>query len=208
MAVARFQVSVPFAPDLPENVVVNTLYFNDTFPAVTLDPAGTDWTQLANDVATLWQNNVTGSGTLRPIRVKVYDAKGTPPNDPLVDITKNPTGTLVTPTIPTEIAMCLSFKGGQRPWQRGRIYLPCFIMGGMNTGGVLGSRPTQAQMDQCLLLADGLAGIGGLNIDWSVFSRKLSTQYKVTTAWADDAWDTQRRRGLAPTRRTSKGYSG
>ena len=202
--VIKFQVSTAFFPEMPKNVVTNTLYFrNNSLLADTSVPlAGTDVGTLADDLAAIYDSALTPVGSKR-ITVKAYDVEGAPPHDPLVTSTKNPAATLTSPSMPSEVALCLSFRGGLRPWQRGRIYLAPWLMG---MGAA--DRPSAAQRTQALNLADSFSSLGGANIDWVVWSHNRHSAIQVNYAWVDDAWDTQRRRGLAPTTRTSKTVSG
>jgi hypothetical protein len=44
-----------------------------------------------------------------------------------------------------------------------------------------------------------LTGLGGVNVDWVVWSSKLRTSVPVTDWHVDNAFDTQRRRGIGAT---------
>jgi hypothetical protein len=70
------------------------------------------------------------------------------------------------------------------------------------------ARPTSAVRNRVAELVPILAGLGGLDVDWVVYSRVTDTARKVTNWWVDDAWDIQRRRGLRPTTRTEGTTSG
>lgn len=204
MAVARFQVSVPFAPDLPENVVVSTFHLNDTIPNEF--PGSTDWAALASAAAAAWEDGWIGTAPLQRITVKVFGVTGPPPHDPIATHVRNPAAGIPTPNHPTQLAMCLSYKGGQRPWQRGRIFLAPWqssVFGSASPG----PRPTTDIRNRALQLADALAALGGADIDWSVWSRVKSEATAVNQAWVDDSWDIQRRRKQRPTARTVKAYS-
>lgn len=205
MAIGKFQVTLPFGPALPENVVVHTFYLNDTLPNEW--PGSTDWGKLCDDAAAAWQSSWTLTTSIRPITVKVYNAQGAPPHDPLHTSTLNATAALNTPNWPTQLAMCLSFKGGQRPWQRGRMFLApwtCATFAGVSS---IANRPSTAMQNQALSLADALAGLGGIDIDWGVYSKTHDSWVSMTQAWVDDSWDIQRRRKLDPTGRVTKSYS-
>jgi hypothetical protein len=43
--------------------------------------------------------------------------------------------------------------------------------------------------------------IGGEDVEWAIYSPTANLHKTITDIWVDDAWDTQRRRGLAPTTR-------
>ncbi len=73
-------------------------------------------------------------------------------------------------------------------------------MGPFFAGGMLG-RPSATQQTALLDLASDLAALGGADVAWVIYS-PTDNQYRgVTNAWVDNAWDTQRSRGLAPTSR-------
>lgn len=128
---------------------------------------------------------------------KIYDLEGTPPVLPMATVTRN-AGILHTSTYPREIALCLSFNGGQRqPRQRGRLYIPPQFI-----GASLALRPTVAQTDAIVQFANNLHGVGGANVDWIVWSRVNRSATGVNEAWVDDEWDIQRRRGLRGTTRS------
>jgi hypothetical protein len=47
-----------------------------------------------------------------------------------------------------------------------------------------------------------LSAVGGVNVDWSVYSPTTGQNNAITNLWVDNEWDTQRRRGLRPTSRS------
>lgn len=140
--------------------------------------------------------------------IKVYDIDQPTPRVPLVERDDfgpfSPTGS---GAFPTEVAMCLSYRGvlvsgepkGRR---RGRVYLgPLSANAAYNES--TGCRPSanlvSALSDAVQALSDGLDGSGVLH---SVWSRTDDELYNVVQYWVDNAFDTQRRRGLAPTTKT------
>lgn len=125
--------------------------------------------------------------------------------------------------LPEEVAAVMSFNGDLtdvpvsetnpspppatiRPAQRrrGRIFL-----GPLNAsaGGVQGSflRPAGVLRTDLGKAAIDLAGTvaGGGTFVWGVWSKADAEVWEVIGGYVDDAWDTQRRRGLAPTVRTA-----
>jgi hypothetical protein len=75
----------------------------------------------------------------------------------------------------------------------------------------MADRPTGAIRTALLELATRLGDVGGGDIDWCVYS---PTQFAISGSlgpsfepvkhvWVDDAWDTQRSRGLEPTMRSA-----
>jgi hypothetical protein len=174
------------------------------------DPgADTDWSNLAEDLATAlqgWQNPTRG------LTVKLYDigqdatkANGKPPNRPKATATRN-LGNCDESPHPRDIALCLSFNGGPNAkTNRGRIYVPIWAIQG---SGQLAVRPTSGNRAVVGALPTIFANLGGANVDWIVWSRKANAATKVERWYVDDEWDTQRRRGLKSTARTSGTTSG
>lgn len=200
----KFQVSVPGASTLPRDAYTNTVHFVDNAIASDAPFVGTDVDALAGDIAAAFEEFWFGLAPARKITVKAYDLDGPPPHDPLVTHVRNPAGTVANINYPGEIALCLSFKGGNRPWQRGRIYLAPQLATGFTGPTSLAPRPPTALMDMALNLGGALSGIGGANIDWVVHSATRGVNFPVTDCWVDDEWDTQRRRGTRPTLRRTR----
>jgi hypothetical protein len=179
---------------LPRDAAINTVYFNDH--GVTSDPDG-----LCGDVADMYLTNLTRTV---PIEVTAYDMADTKPRVPKGHAVRN-VGVSGTPGgVPREVAITLSFYAGtNRPRNRGRIFLPVYLMG---LGGI-GQRPTSGQIDRALAWAvtpdASLPDIGGVDVEWCVWSETDQQAKPVTAGWVDDEWDTIRSRGLRSTTRTT-----
>lgn len=113
---------------------------------------------------------------------------------------------------PSEVAMCLSYEttpGGGIPQarKRGRVYLGPFVN---NTGTGLPNRPDAEFRSSVVRRAQKLAASWHLidGFTWSIYSPTLDQAFPVVRAWMDDAWDTQRRRGDAPTSEVSQAIDG
>jgi hypothetical protein len=130
--------------------------------------------------------------------------------------------------LPSEVAMCVTIIGQgrdqvspevadnldpsgvddadiarDRPMQRrtGRIYVGDFSIGAVGSDG----RPTSALRSRLLAGAAALdAELELVGCSLAVWSRKNATMYEAVGAFVDDAFDTQRRRGLAPLVRTQQ----
>lgn len=118
--------------------------------------------------------------------------------------------------MPGEVSVCLSFRGayGQlleelgttRPKARvrGRIYEGPLVA---QTGSGVPVRPDSNMRAMLLDFADRLGDVSGIpelvavNAQWVVWSRTNASSVPVVEAWVDNAYDTQRRRGVAPTSR-------
>lgn len=113
---------------------------------------------------------------------------------------------------PTEVATCITFKcdpygGYNRQSFYNRVYLgPLAIAAGI-TGGTGGARPKAAFREDVVEAYNALQArldiIGVDAVRHAVFSPKHQTSALVTSGWIDNAWDTQRRRGLDPDTKTS-----
>lgn len=124
----------------------------------------------------------------------------------------------VSPGLPAEVALCLSFRGADttaRARNKGRVYLGPWAFPAMAAGGPDGigggthqySRPHNTLMANIgeaatILLASGHSGVGdGDPCPWVVWSRVDHQVRQVVTGWIDNEWDTQRRRGADATTR-------
>lgn len=192
----RAQIGWQVGSNLPRDVMQITPCFR---AQADLDPAGTAYQDLADDlldVIDTW----TGAAT-RQITVKLYKIGEAKPNRPKATSVKY-AGTNAEANCPRELAVCLSFNGGQNaPRQRGRLYLPAFLTANLATGVPV--RPTLTIRDKVGALAPAFAALGGINIDWIVWSPTNSSATKVSNWFVDDEWDAQRRRGLKPTARSA-----
>jgi hypothetical protein len=142
------------------------------------------------------------------------DLAGTPAGSPVfmglltnLDVNVSANG------LPNEMALCLTaaadfgadveFAPGSRPRarDRGRVYL-----GPFNTDAMESSGPGSATVPSPGII-DVIVGAGQFLMDdpdteWVVWSRRAAGVKTVTSAWVDNAWDVQRRRGERPTAKT------
>lgn len=101
---------------------------------------------------------------------------------------------------PAEVALCLSYATSEdpdssTPRRRGRIYCGPIA-------SPTGERPAPSLRDHILDFGELLASAGNAgNTTWMMYSRMDNTYHKIESIWCDDAWDTQRRRGIAPSTR-------
>jgi hypothetical protein len=129
-------------------------------------------------------------------------------------------------SLPREVAACLSYHadmtglpedvpggapgpaGDTHPAarHRGRIYLGPLannaLGAGVNGPGVYsGLRTSATNAAASFMSAMGAIAIGPVR--WCVWSRVNHALYPITGGWMDDAFDTQRRRGIEATQRTT-----
>jgi hypothetical protein len=175
---------------LPRDRLVITPHFRDQ--GVTTDPDN------------LCQDMADGLNALdlvtTEIRVTAYDAESPAPSYPVGTGVANE-GVVATSSLPREVALCFSFYSERNiPRQRGRVFWPMPVMGAFD----LGLRPPEVTRQY---VGEGLAtlfsDLGGVDVDWVVWSRVDDEARPVSNWWVDDEWDTIRSRGLRATTRTT-----
>lgn len=135
--------------------------------------------------------------------MKFYALPGVEPNYPYAEETWNftsaPTGT----GLPRECAIVLSFQGSRaagfpQARRRGRIYIGP-VLANTNVSGRPSSTTTQDIADAAEALRTALL------VDpqhyWAVWSTVDQEAVQIENGWVDNAFDTQRRRGVATTSR-------
>lgn len=193
-----FQVAMPYGGTLPNQVCVNVLHFEHSLGGL----FGTDLDSFCDNIATAYDTFLgTGQGGNK-MTIKAYRTEGPPPHDPQTTVVKNPAATPKNVSGPPQIAVCLSFKGGQRAWERGRVYLAPQLSTSFGSGG-LAERPSGALMDTVNLLAQAFADAGGPDWSFGVLS-KTHGFTKMAESWCDNSWDTQRRRKFDVTDRRTR----
>lgn len=186
--------------DLPRDHCTNTLYFDTDSPFTWLDEQieGIQETDLAVDLRDVFRNrwfHTTGMG----VEVKIYDMQDALPRRVRGHANwAAATGENSGASAPRDVACCLSFRGSANTKRtRGRIYV------GPYTAAQANERPSTGVTDNLMVLAQGIADLGGVNIDWCVRSSFGNAMHPVKHAWADNEWDTMRSRGLRATTRST-----
>lgn len=174
--------------------ITNTVYFND-------QGVGTDADNLAQDVATLFATYRAYPTGWSSVNCRLYDMAEPAPREIQGEANAAANAAAGAPG-PREVALCLSFHGDRNlPRQRGRIYV------GPWTTAVMGERPAPATITVLQTLRQGLANIGGVDVQWCVYSPTDSIGggtpvfRQVKAGWIDDEWDTIRSRGRKYTAR-------
>lgn len=186
MPIFRLQCAWQLDTGFPRDQIVITPHFNDV-------GAFTDADSLCEDLADALQTWDTTAGQ---ITVKAYDAQGTPPVFPTGSAVRN-VGVFTASDLPREIACCLSFYSGQNvPRKRGRLYIPACVI-----SAAMANRPNLTTRTKVGALATIFADLGGVDVDWCVYSRTTDEAHSVSNWWVDDEWDTVRSRGLTATTR-------
>lgn len=212
MPVIRLQVELPMDTAVPQDAVVNTLYYSR--PLANFDTAAL--TVVVDTVAGAYAGIVSHlASTINPTAVQftAYDLNDPEPRVPIHQETRN-IGVTATTVMPHEVALCLSYSAlpvsGIPPARlRGRIYLgPFSAAASNNTTG----RPTAAVLSAVAGMGDVLGDDPDLDVvgvQWVVYSptRRGAGSAEngialVRQGYVDDAWDSQRRRGISPGTRT------
>lgn len=175
----------------------NTLFF-------AVDGAGAppDYEDLAQDLLVIYQNRSWCAGC--KIEVRAYNMADAKPRPERAFKTSTMTGSY--PNGPGQVALCLSYYSQRNlPRQRGRIYCGPF--------GQPSLRPSSPEIALLMTHAQDLAGLGGLNVDWSVYSPTKAAlgedpTMTISNYWVDNSWDIQRRRKLEATSRSAGSTSG
>lgn len=187
---------------LPEDRIINAWSFTtaaskDDSEAESIDDALIAFYGDIADLLSVW---LSGSVTF-----KFYDRADATPRVPWFTETRVITG-ISASTLPHEVALCLSFAAapvsGQPPARRrGRVFL-----GPLSQGAASAStgRPAAGVISSIVLAAQDLLDAStGASWSWSIYSTVDDATREVLSGWVDDAFDTQRRRGVAPVGRTT-----
>lgn len=195
MARHDLQVVLKNASGLPQDVYINTLHFEVNAP----DTLG----GTMDDVAAAYLAHAQiFAGYINGMTIKAYPP-GLNPGGP--ELQKNYTFAGTGGNSAAEVACCLSYATvddpeASLPRRRGRIYI-----GPLSGVQITNVRPSAFLQTEILALGQGLASAGNAgNSTWLHYSKVDDAYTKIESIWVDDAWDVQRRRGLAPTTRNKQ----
>lgn len=203
MPTVRALITIPMDSGLLEDAATNTLYFE----APLVDQAA-ELTGITTALTSFYQavDVYLSARCNNPVTVRYYDLSQAQPRVPLREDTMTLTFGTGDP-LPQEVALCLSFQGAKssgvnQARRRGRIYLgPLDRTAAGST--VNADRPHATALSTIATAATALATAAfGNGTPWVVYSPSNNASTSVTDGWLDNAFDTQRRRGLAPTSRT------
>lgn len=190
-------VALQGASNLPKDRFVNVLHFEgDDFTTGLMDEL---WSKYQAFITAAVSGLTAGGHVISCYR------PGPNPTGPYAQKTYTSAAGGTGGSGPTELALCLSYATVDNPDQavprrRGRIYLGPFQAAYSNA-----ARPVPTLRDAVLDLGEGIAQVGtASNITWSMYSKTDASYHKIESIWCDDAWDIQRRRGLAPSLRETR----
>lgn len=202
MVVTRAQVTIKTTDALPANFLTNTLYFDQgtsvaTFDAIR-DQIVLHYSSLASQ---FYPSTVAQVGH----EIKFYDVLQAPPSYPIVSYVFNMAATPSGDPLPSEVALVASFQGPKisgikQARRRGRNYIGP-LKASLNTLG----RPSATALTNLAAAYDlfGTQVNAITDVDWVVWSGVSLTATPITDGWVDNAFDTQRRRGVQTTSRTT-----
>lgn len=206
MSVHLCTASIQAATNLPEDAMVNTFYF---------EGSGADPTNVFDMVTDFYEDVPTGAtrsifgwmgqeNVGDELTLTLYDLADSPPRAPIATSTRTIIGPGTGECLPSEVALCLSYQtsvasGQPQARRRGRIYI-----GGLLMAASQDSRPVSGIITTLACAGRDLiqASNASVSWEWQQYSRTNAAGNIVTGGWVDNAWDTQRRRGLAPSART------
>lgn len=196
---------------LARDHVNNTWHFDSLLAPITEDDVEAihefvlDFYRLVNGASNIMgrmSSILTGD-----VVVRSYNMAAPEPREPIVETFYD--GTVGASANESEVALCMSFmavplSGTNAARRRGRIYLGPFSKGANISASDTDPRPAQSFIDDILDSAESLhASVKALAWRWAVFSRMDNVLYEVDRGWVDNEWDTQRRRGLGASARTT-----
>jgi len=209
MPIYRCQVAIPADTGIGRDAVINNWgFFSAQGSAAVLDDIDGPLKAFYDG----WANYRGGLQDWKNSRLKLYDMSQPVPRAPVADVILPLSTAEQTTNLPGEVALCLSFQaarvsGLSQARRRGRIYLgPFATVANVSSTG----RPDSTMRTAILANAQSfLTALAGTSTGWHVISQPTPqspmTSAPVVGGWMDDAWDTQRRRGVSPLTRVPFG---
>lgn len=228
MAEVIAQVNFQGVSGLPKDIFENVLNFN-TSGAITPDMLGTIAIKIVDFYTLNTGSGAVGSflsGMISPHRglIKMYDRAAASPRPVLATATFTMPSPGSSPDLPAECAVCLSyFTDRNAPRHRGRIFLGPLNGAANDNGNVangfvavlrasalrLVTVVSSAGFTAANALITARTGIPAVPVqtvpdtEWALYSPTAATSVAIQHGWVDNAFDTQRRRGIAPTVRST-----
>jgi len=203
MVTIRAQVILHTADAFAANYVTNSFAFTGTDPVPVLSGITTAIKDFYDDLTpSLMSSSITQNGH----EIKYYDLPGPVPNYPIDEDTFNLAASWTGSPMPSEVALCLSFQGQRTPGfpqarRRGRVYI-----GPVGTAANTSGRPSSTFITMLANAAttfkSNILALGDDTV-WSVWSVADQAGVGIDNGWVDNVWDTQRRRGVEETSRTT-----
>lgn len=207
------QVRIPHSNGLPADAVINTFHFTGTDDVADMCTAIRErltafYNVVPSGATNSIKNYLSTELSITGTRVKMYDWDDPEPRAPVFDESLSLTSTtpVAQNNLPGEVALCTSYaapavSGQIASRRRGRLYIGPLNAGANLTTINIPSRPLPAFRVALAEATEALAAASTLGARWVVWSRVNSSASGIERGWVDDAWDTQRRRGIQPTAR-------
>lgn len=208
------QVVIPHQDQLAHDAVVNTFNFTG------VDDVEDMCTAAYGRLQEFYEDAPGGStnGLIRFMstelnypgaRLKFYNQDDPEPRVPIFDesmglVQTSPVGST---NLPGEVAVCTSYsaaaESGTNPRRRrGRLYIGPLNIGASTATNGVAARPSGPFITCLEGTTQRLAEASTLGCAWAVYSRRGSSFAIIEKGYVDNAFDTQRRRGVNPTTRT------
>lgn len=199
MPLYRTQVELAMTSGNPDDKATNVWHFiADDLTALDLA-----LTQVTTFYAAI-DGNLSALIAATGHRIRCYDLADTKPRAPVRDQGAG-TLSLGTGALPPELALCMSFQaprqsGVSQARRRGRLYLGPLSSTAYTTSTGF---PTSTILTNIGNAVQNLldASQAATTWAWAVYSPTTETAIEVNDAWVDNAFDIQRRRGVAATSR-------
>nr|CRY97699.1 hypothetical protein [uncultured prokaryote] len=210
MTLLTAQIVLKTKDALPENFVTNTIHIDSHDLEITPGSA----TSAIADFYSAVRGGLGSSIATVGHEVKWYVTDQPRPNYPFETIAFVLSGPSGTTQQPAEVALCVSYQaqkenGVTQSSRRGRIYL-----GPLSTPVNEEGRPQTSfrqgvaeAFQQLIFDIKAISGPAGVD-DFVIYSPTNGTFASFDNGWIDNAFDTQRRRGLAPSSRITWGLGG
>jgi hypothetical protein len=211
------QVTLDATNGINEDDVVNTFHFIGLGSALTVAEA----LLATNHLVDFYNTDHGGAGgqgvhhmidttisrAVGACRMRVYPADEPPLGFPVLSIVWTLGVSNAAGVLPREVSAVGTFHGvltgdSSDARRRGRVYIGP-IDQGSNQQVAGQSRPDSVQMTALRLAMKKLADDPVAPLNWTVYSRVGNSHAVVTGGWTDNAWDTQRRRGIDATAKTT-----
>lgn len=206
MATFLFTVTFQGISLLPRDTMVNTWYF---------EGSGTDTDNVEDMLMDFYDKAPAGGGAQISgnfstqsitdlVVIRSYNLSEPKPRAPHSTATRSLANLGTGECLPNEVSLVMSYRaeyesGVRAARRRGRIYLPPMIEAANTLGRPSGSILNLVGRAARDLLA---ASNASASWEWVQYSETTGESHEVVAGWVDNAWDTQRRRGVDPTTRT------
>jgi hypothetical protein len=197
MSLIAVQARLHSRTELPRDDTVNVLHY--------ITPVAASFGHYTGGVADAYVAHLDGRiGGVTGVTCTAYDLSNAKPRPP--QNVEHRDFTITGAPMPREVALCLSFFADRNlKRHRGRIYVGPWLQ---SQGA---ERPSEDLRTRLIALAQAFSDVGTTGpivhisgVDgWAVQSIADSALRIITDAWVDDEWDTQRRRGLKSTARST-----